>query len=81
MKRFLLIFMLLVTPVMAVEPDEMLSDPTLEARAQALDNALVGPAGLATSFVGRTPLVEPEDLRGVVLGVRRMGADQGQQHE
>lgn len=40
MKRLILIFILLVTPVMAVEPDEMLSDPALEARAQALDNAL-----------------------------------------
>ncbi|MDU8942250.1 cytochrome c-type biogenesis protein [Ovoidimarina sediminis] len=40
MKRLFLIFWLLATPVLAVEPQEMLSDPALEARAQALDHAL-----------------------------------------
>ena len=35
--RALIIFVFLITPVFAVEPDEMLADPRLEARAQALD--------------------------------------------
>jgi len=33
MKRLALILMLLATPLMAVEPDEVLSDPVLEQRA------------------------------------------------
>ncbi|MGR3501404.1 cytochrome c-type biogenesis protein [Pseudaestuariivita sp.] len=40
MKRLLLIFSLLAAPLWAVEPDEMLADPVLEARAQNLDDAL-----------------------------------------
>ncbi len=34
------ILLLMTIPVLAVEPDEMLADPTLEARAQALDEVL-----------------------------------------
>lgn len=37
MKRLLLIFVLLASPVWAVNPSEMLDDPVLEKRAQALD--------------------------------------------
>ena len=41
MKRLALILaLLLATPLWAVEPEEMLSDPALEARAQALDEEL-----------------------------------------
>lgn len=40
MKKFLLFLLLIATPVFAVEPDEMLSDPQLEARAQAIDHQL-----------------------------------------
>ena len=37
MKRLLLaLFCLLATPVLAVQPDEMLADPALEARARAI---------------------------------------------
>jgi len=36
MKRLILILALLATPVLAVQPDEMLADPALEARARAI---------------------------------------------
>ena len=37
---FLIFWLVLASPVWAVEPDEMLADPALEVRAQALDDAL-----------------------------------------
>ncbi len=40
MKRFVLICLLLATPVMAVKPDEVLDDPALEARARELSKGL-----------------------------------------
>lgn len=40
MKRLALILMLLATPLMAVEPDEVLDDPVLEARALSLSKEL-----------------------------------------
>jgi cytochrome c-type biogenesis protein CcmH len=40
MKRLLVILLLLASPVWAVEPNEMLADPALEARAQVLDHEL-----------------------------------------
>ena len=40
MKRLILILMLLATPVAAVEPDEILDDPALEARARDLSKEL-----------------------------------------
>ncbi|AXI42767.1 cytochrome c-type biogenesis protein [Sulfitobacter sp. SK011] len=40
MKRLILILMLLATPLMAVEPDEVLSDPVLEARAREVSKGL-----------------------------------------
>lgn len=40
MIRALLLFLLLALPAQAVEPDEMLADPVLEARADALDDEL-----------------------------------------
>ena len=40
MKRFLFILMMFATPVMAVEPDEVLSDPVLEARARDVSKGL-----------------------------------------
>lgn len=40
MKRLVLILMLLASPLWAVEPHEMLADPVLEERAQALDKML-----------------------------------------
>lgn len=40
MKRLALIFVLLATPLAAVEPDEVLSDPVLEQRALNLSKGL-----------------------------------------
>lgn len=40
MKRLILILCLLASPILAVEPHEMLGDPILEARAQVLDTQL-----------------------------------------
>ncbi len=40
MKRLVLMLMLLATPLAAVEPDEMLSDPVLEQRARELSKGL-----------------------------------------
>ena len=40
MKRLLLILMLMATPLMAVQPDEMLDDPVLEQRARELSKGL-----------------------------------------
>jgi cytochrome c-type biogenesis protein CcmH len=40
MKRIVLIWLLLATPLMAVEPDEVLEDATLEARARELSKGL-----------------------------------------
>ena len=38
--RWIFLFLLLATPAFAVRPDEMLSDPVLEARARALSQEL-----------------------------------------
>ncbi|APE43165.1 cytochrome C biogenesis protein CcdA [Sulfitobacter alexandrii] len=40
MKRLVLILMLLASPLAAVQPDEMLDDPALEARARELSKGL-----------------------------------------
>ncbi|MEO1239225.1 MAG: cytochrome c-type biogenesis protein [Pseudomonadota bacterium] len=40
MIRLCLILMVLAAPALAVEPDEMLADPVLEARANALDDEI-----------------------------------------
>lgn len=40
MKKLALICMLLATPLMAVQPDEILDDPALEARARELSKGL-----------------------------------------
>ena len=40
MKRLLLVLMLLAAPVMAVQPDEVLPDPALEARARDISKLL-----------------------------------------
>lgn len=40
MKRLLIILMLLASPVAAVQPDEVLDDPALEARARVLSKGL-----------------------------------------
>ncbi|MDU8929746.1 cytochrome c-type biogenesis protein [Alisedimentitalea sp. MJ-SS2] len=40
MKRLILILMVLASPVWAVEPDEMLDDPALEARAREISKGL-----------------------------------------
>lgn len=40
MKRFLFILMLLATPVLAVQPDEILKDPVLESRARSISKEL-----------------------------------------
>jgi len=40
MRYLALIVLLLASPAWAVQPEEMLADPVLEARAQALDHAL-----------------------------------------
>lgn len=40
MKRLLLIFCLMATPLWAVQPDEILDDPVLEARARDISKGL-----------------------------------------
>jgi cytochrome c-type biogenesis protein CcmH len=40
MKRLLLILCILATPVLAVQPDEVLSDPVLESRARDISQGL-----------------------------------------
>lgn len=40
MKRLLLVLLLLATPLWAVEPDEVLEDPVLEARARDISGGL-----------------------------------------
>jgi len=40
MKRLCLVLLLLAAPLWAFQPDEMLEDPVLETRAQALDEVL-----------------------------------------
>ncbi|MBU2956758.1 cytochrome c-type biogenesis protein CcmH [Paracoccus sp. 1_MG-2023] len=40
MRRLVLALALIATPVLAVQPDEMLSDPDLEARARAISRDL-----------------------------------------
>jgi cytochrome c-type biogenesis protein CcmH len=40
MKRLLLILTLLASPLWAVQPDEVLDDPALEARARELSQGL-----------------------------------------
>ena len=40
MKRFVFLLMLIASPLWAVEPDEILDDPALEARARDLSKGL-----------------------------------------
>ncbi len=40
MKRLMFLLMLMATPVYAVEPDEILADPVLEARARSISKEL-----------------------------------------
>lgn len=40
MKRLLLVLLMLATPVVAVQPDEILDDPALEARAREISKGL-----------------------------------------
>lgn len=40
MKRLVIILMLLASPLMAVQPDEVLDDPALEARAREISTGL-----------------------------------------
>ncbi|MDA7964848.1 cytochrome c-type biogenesis protein [Ruegeria sp.] len=40
MKRLILILMLMASPLMAVQPDEVLDDPALEARARDISTGL-----------------------------------------
>ncbi len=40
MKRLILVLMLLATPLAAVQPDEILDDPVLEARAREISKGL-----------------------------------------
>ena len=40
MIRFLLLILMLATPAMAVEPDEILADPVMEARARDISKGL-----------------------------------------
>ncbi|MBD3663487.1 cytochrome c-type biogenesis protein CcmH [Sulfitobacter sp. TSTF-M16] len=40
MKRLILVLMLLATPLLAVQPDEVLDDPVLEERARELSKGL-----------------------------------------
>lgn len=40
MLRFILIILMLATPVMAVEPDEILDDPVMETRAREISKGL-----------------------------------------
>ena len=40
MRTFIFVLCVLVTPLWAVEPDEMLADPTLEARAREISQGL-----------------------------------------
>ena len=40
MVKFLLLILMLATPAMAVEPDEILADPVMEARARDLSKGL-----------------------------------------
>ncbi len=40
MKRLVLILCLLASPALAVQPDEILDDPVLEARARQLSEGL-----------------------------------------
>ncbi|MEX0307063.1 MAG: cytochrome c-type biogenesis protein CcmH [Ruegeria sp.] len=40
MKRLLIILLLVASPVMAVQPDEVLDDPALEARAREISTGL-----------------------------------------
>ena len=40
MKRIIFVLMMLATPMLAVEPDEILSDPVLETRAREISKGL-----------------------------------------
>jgi len=40
MLKYLLVILMLATPVMAVEPDEILSDPVMETRARVISKVL-----------------------------------------
>ena len=60
--RILLLCLALATPALAVQPDEMLDDPALEARARAISRDGRGP--VCQGGVGLTPVEDQGRLSG-----------------
>lgn len=77
MKRLLLLLWLLATPVWAVQPGEMLSDPVLEARAREISEGLRCPVCQNESIDESNAPISRE-LR-VLLRERLVAGDSDQQ--
>ncbi|MCF6443603.1 cytochrome c-type biogenesis protein [Nereida sp. MMG025] len=73
MKRLLLILCLLATPVFAVQPDEVLSDPVLEDRARELSKGLRCPV-CRNESIDESSAEVARDLR-LVLRERLVAGD------
>lgn len=77
MKRFLIILMLLATPVWAVQPNEMLDDPVLEDRARAISQGLRCPV-CRNESIDESNAILAKELR-IVLRERIVAGDTDQQ--
>lgn len=77
MKRLALILMLLASPLAAVEPDEVLSDPVLEARALELSKGLRCPVCQSESIDESNAPIS-KDLR-LLVRERLVAGDSDQQ--
>ena len=77
MKRFALILMLLATPLLAVEPDEVLANPVLETRALELSKGLRCPVCQSESIDESNAPIS-KDLR-LLVRERLVAGDTDQQ--
>ncbi len=73
MKRLLLVLLLLAGPAWAVQPDEMLADPALEARARAISRDIRCPVCQGESIDDSNAPIS-RDLR-VIIRERVMAGD------
>ncbi len=73
MMRLIALMLLLATPVLAVEPSEMLSDPVLEARARELSSGLRCPV-CRNESIDESNASLSKDLR-IILRERLVAGD------
>lgn len=73
MKRLILAFLVLASPVLAVQPDEMLADPALEARAREISRDIRCPVCQGESIDDSSAPIS-RDLR-IIIRERLVAGD------